>query len=697
MSCWTVAVALTALCGACATDDSDGATVEVLPLHDHAAGWNDYVDASDPQSACDAAQPLWSACAHAGELRQVLLDLESCAGVSASDALGAFSWRCEVLDTGIRVLSDGLAEGVGLSDLIDFNAAAWHQNQVNIAFPGGSADSEPAIWWSNPVHWLDETTPLDTPGTIYLGNGLTVDRDFAFSADRVALVVQPGILVRGTGDEPILSAEAVDHIWVEGSFASEEGQETLSWRDVRHSVIDAVHAEHLDVDGGPESILGEGSVGNRLSRLRLLNQSLIVTDAPGNSFTDAEVIAGASGGTLVVFRSDDTDIRKLRLVGNEQRGGIFIEDAPRLRLHDLTTVGVVQFGVSVREAPQAIIDHIRMSNGDRGFSLRDSPGSVVVDVLVANSGRDGLTLSDPDTVVVNAAAINNDGNGFELYGDHSVAMNLVTANNADTGIWHSGDRSLLSDAASAHNGRYGIIAFAEQPYYTGALLVGDNELFDCNVPLEVVAPGLVHETCESAGLSDIASSRGVSLADSFVGKVTTDDGENTDDDAGQAAFDLPITDWLGREHDLRAWGVDGAAFPSVEQRNECLPGDICRLWDFSLASADSWLRSDVAAPTGDDALVHTWSAADSTACEQIRGALWDAQMSACRSTFLRGAVELLDDGVGNDNGLCEADERCLVTPNIGVYQGHGELQEEGAATTGTVPGVTFVRYAQNGR
>ena len=59
-------------------------------------------------------------------------------------------------------------------------------------------------------------------------------------------------------------------------------------------------------------------------------------------------------------------------------------------------------------------------------------------------------------------------------------------------------------------------------------------------------------------------------------------------------------------------------------------------------------------PSSANSLTHTWS--DNSA-----------------TTFLANAVEIMDDGVGNDNALCEGGEDCIDTPNIGSYQGHGEL------------------------
>ncbi len=64
---------------------------------------------------------------------------------------------------------------------------------------------------------------------------------------------------------------------------------------------------------------------------------------------------------------------------------------------------------------------------------------------------------------------------------------------------------------------------------------------------------------------------------------------------------------------------------------------------------------------------------------------------------LRNAVEIQGDGIGSENGLCESNETCLNTPNIGSYQGHGRLVSAGTFTNGAITGVTLMQYATNGR
>lgn len=68
----------------------------------------------------------------------------------------------------------------------------------------------------------------------------------------------------------------------------------------------------------------------------------------------------------------------------------------------------------------------------------------------------------------------------------------------------------------------------------------------------------------------------------------------------------------------------------------------------------------------------------------------------CETNHLKDVIEILDDAVGNDNGLCEANETCLYNPNMGAYWGHGNLIDSGCNVSGVIQGVTLKRYAQNG-
>ena len=64
--------------------------------------------------------------------------------------------------------------------------------------------------------------------------------------------------------------------------------------------------------------------------------------------------------------------------------------------------------------------------------------------------------------------------------------------------------------------------------------------------------------------------------------------------------------------------------------------------------------------------------------------------------------ELLDDGIGDDDGLCESNERCVYSPNFGAYQGEGDPEAGGrcafqdSVSGSGVVGVWVYAYPVNG-
>ena len=204
----------------------------------------------------------------------------------------------------------------------------------------------------------------------------------------------------------------------------------------------------------------------------------------------------------------------------------------------------------------------------------------------------------------------------------------------------------------------------------------------------------------------------------FVGRALQDDTVNTsdtdgrvDDHPGDSDFD-----WTGFENSFRAWGKsDGKSFPSEGQRGRWDPStdenpSPGQIWDWSLADRSPLIGQDLLwenmkaitqndsyprfSPT--EAVTHTWSSEFTDADCTSRGGDWDGK--SCTSTFLRYAHEVLLDGIGNENGLCDAGETCIYAPNLASYQGHGKLVDADWFTSpADVPSVTLLEYEHNGR
>lgn len=102
-------------------------------------------------------------------------------------------------------------------------------------------------------------------------------------------------------------------------------------------------------------------------------------------------------------------------------------------------------------------------------------------------------------------------------------------------------------------------------------------------------------------------------------------------------------------------------------------------------------------PGGYSSKTHVWGTGTSQAdCDSkypYAGSTYNG--GNCESTYLYPAVEILDDSIGNDNGLCESGETCLENPNMGSYAGHGSLTT-GCDVSSVISGITMMKYSSNG-
>ncbi|MDH5534126.1 MAG: right-handed parallel beta-helix repeat-containing protein, partial [Betaproteobacteria bacterium] len=387
------------------------------------------------------------------------------------------------------------------------------------------------------------------------------------------------------------------------------------------------------------SVLRNVKVTNANTGILVDNSALIA-----NHIALADVIASNNGvyGVAFQFSSNNT----LSGITASNNGSIGISFFSGLGNNSLSNVTV-------------------SSNQSMGIDLRNSDNNTVIGVTANNNGFDGILLvqGTENNLVAGVTANNNGNGGIELFSG---------ANN-----------NLLTDVAVGHNGVGEIVSTdSSNNRFTGRLHVVNASPANCVVS-GGTNPGLIGGTCANdvaAGSDATLITTGISPATSFVGKLTSDDSVNLFDANGASAYPLdPATfDWTHFANRYRSWGIDGSAFPNANHRGQWVSPTSGRIWDWSLSAGDTVLRNVLALPTGNDVLTHTWSDASTT-------------------TFLRHAVEISGDRIGNDNLLCESGEACLYTPNIGGYQGHGSLVSAGPFTDGTVTGVTLMRRASNGR
>ncbi len=705
------------------------ATGAVGAYYPAAPNWNDYVknDSTSEFNAtntpADATETGgYSAVIHGGEMRSVNLGVTNCSDQAATDALGAFNWVCDDSTGTALMVSTGLKEGKNLSDLLDFATQVWKNNSVTITGTG-AVTTTPAAWWSNPVTLANVGGSLATSGTVYV---VTVNpaASYKIDADNISLVIQPGITLTVDASVVFLSViegkYTLNFIWVEGTLDATGGNTGLFLRRSRFSVL-----RNLSVSNSLRYgiRLDSTSINNSLSNITAINNVrdgiFFESRVSYNSLSNATVANNGRYGIYLYNQASNNSLSDITSTNNVQDGIFLSTQSKNNRLLNITVANNGRHGVYLYSASNnnrltniiatnnllsgvyldfyveynSLSNITSTGNGDYGVYFNTALNNDLSNVTAVNNGKDGVNFQGgTNNTLSNIAAVNSGANGVSIISSTGNSLlNIAAANNVNLGIRHSNS----SDS-----------------YFTGLLKVGLNANGNCqvNAPFVGGLPGLVDVTCANESSSDATLTTGVTLAASYVGKVMSDDTANSSDTTGAAAsypVDPASFDWLNFDNIYRGWGIDGSAFPNADQQGQWTTGT-GRIWDWSLANGDTGDASNPAIQnvltaqlSGDVAntIEHGWkvTAADQAACTAlVPGSVWNAA-DDCRSTYLRNATEIIGDNIGNDNGLCESDETCLFTPNIGSYQGHGGLTTAGTFTDGdTLTGITLRQYLTNG-
>ena len=728
-------------------------TIGSPALYSNGANWNDYVknngvdrySASD--TVCDGSETGgYDACIHGGEVLAFDTGLtDACGGLTAADVLGAFDWVCD--DSGATTVfySSGLATGINLSDLIDFTVGpiVWKDNQLVVT--GGAGYTSTALpWWLNPI--VEDNNGMiggdAVAGTIYV---VTADplATYVIDQSNVGLVVKPGVAMTGTAaiGEMLVSANTQNFLWFEGEFDATGDSSAIEAISTKFSVLRGITAYadtgigvHLvtstnnnllavntsngsggiwlrisDYNTLSDIVSNNGNIGinmirssnNTVSRLEVNNNTTrgVFLNTLSNNNIFSYVTANNNGliGVSAILTSDNNTFSKV--TANNNGDGIFISESSGYTFSDVTANNNTSAGITLDLSYDNTLSRVTASNnGTSGINMTavdaaTSCNNILFDATVANNGGNGIDiLSDCSNNVVSGVTATNNSFGVILNISFSNTLSGLAAANNGIGFFIGiSANNTLTGLTAANNDAFGIRlgGGATGNVFSSPLKVGNNVIGDCYVIAESVSDGLWDDTggvdltrdglCLEADASDFGTATtGVSLASSFVGKVTADDTVNPDDTNGTASFpaDPTVFDWGNFDNVYRGWGLDGSAFANADHRGQWTTG-AGRIWDWSLKTTDTVLRGVFVAPTGNDTFTHTWSDTSTT-------------------TFLRQAVEISDDGIGNDNLLCESNEACIYTPNMGSYQGHGTLTSAGAFIDGTITGVTLWKYTNNG-
>ncbi len=643
------------------------------------SNWNDYVladgtnffNASDTPCA-GTEMGSYRKCIHGGEKRFVeVKNRSSCGNIQARDNLGAFVWTCDASSGTVRMITGGLRDEKHLSDLIDWTASGFRPMQVTVTFTnnGKSTTTAASTWWNNPVVANPAAGPLVGAGTVYIFTANPAG-SFDINANNIAFVGRPGVLITGSAAPGELLVRGLTQyfLWIEGDFdiADDSG---INYNNVYFSVLRNVRIQQSGAGLLNAIVLNGGSSNNFLSHIKVSGEAILrgLENGVGNRYNT---------------------YYRINIMGSNY--GFYFGDAASAQCNN-----------------NVLLNYLVLGNPSVSAVHWDSDGNVSLNggTLWSNGTYAGYVIgfgSPLHNLVSNFYAINHLRSG----------ITLSTTGGGNSGPSH---RNQIADVALLHHQSPLGFGFANMDpassdnYITGDLVVGTN-VNDC----EGVAGNGILTGCLLDLASDFNYVPGQSALSSFIERINTEDTSNTSDTNGTITA-LPA-DRIHFDHWLRVIGRDGGAVDALANIGPC-NAPPCRIWDFRLRATDTVLRNRWAMPTGNDVFYHLWNETTQLNCEAIPGAVWQDQVCSnpgyftpatctasggtwstglCSTTFLRRAYERINDGIGNENGLCESNETCIFTPNIGPYQGHGNLIGAGTFVDGIITNVQMLQYETNG-
>lgn len=642
---------------------------------------------SQPDVACDGTESAAiDACIHGGDKLKVSLRMmSSCDNLTLTDSLNAFSWFCKTNQppgSGVTFYSVGFQDNKGLSDIIDFTARDWKANFVELKQSGVSIGvSSSQKWWSiqsgrNPIEELPSSsasvlslTSSTAAGTIFVVSNDTDTIGINIDTDQIGIVVKDGATLyyngtvnncegssaetAGANYKCLIASGNQKYTWLEGSFSDKSsstpfGDMIFFLHTAKNFVLKKIDIKKT---GTSEAIYTE------------LSQNLFLVDIKIQQ-------AWGTYTVLSVSNSSYSRFKNIRIANSTDGGGSF---------WNLMTL----YGSSDGN----ILSHLNLGLSATGHALVvEGADNIVSDSLVSYSRNNLNILGDRNTVhhVTTVQANTTD----LLVAGNSNLINQTLLVEGYTMLEVNGDGHILSQMGFSAGDPWtpAISVDASNVAFTENIAIHDDaNTGRCSANAMRTNPGTVTTNCGNVGLSDanwifFPSSYQV---DFLVG-IATDAANQTSPSIGSIPF-ASITDWVNFENFFRMW------VPQPGAGSHCLTGN-CFISDHRFNSiASPFLNKSNNGVNANSAFV-----SDSICPEAVHGDKTVTNKQTTPITFLINALEISTDGVGNDNGLCESGDRCIYSPNLGAYQGHGDYLANGTCSfqDGAVRNVIMYAYPE---
>ncbi|MBE7412868.1 MAG: right-handed parallel beta-helix repeat-containing protein [Leptospiraceae bacterium] len=632
-------------------------------LYSNGLNWNDYIKndgtniANASNTACLGTETQYRGCIPAFLYRVFeITGKTSCTNISIVDNLTLLNWACVVSPNGsVYALSTGLRDGKGLSDTIDFTNLQF--KNITVAVYDGQTtymQTKERVFWGNEIGTV---SPLCVPttsgeGVIYaISSNVTCSSTVTLGNSKVGIVTNPSTKTKiiSTANTGIIDTNSKNFVWLEVTLDGSAITAASQGINLFQSNYSKVHNSRI------ANMIFAGSVGLKIQNS---NNNIVQNLFTGNNELAGLQISGTSSNNLILGLSSYNNRRGIDSNGFSVSSNIFLYNT----IMNTTEAGIDLSGAAQTKKNNVFISVTVANSFTNGINLGGtaSGGNLLMDIVLANNQTNGLLISD---------------NLSSTLGTHTFNHTAYIGNGAAVSMNSTG------------NSRY---------YFTG--LFKNTLASTCTNTTNTSGP--TTGTCSPAVAPSNFTYQPISSPYGIFNGKSTDSINSSADGTGQAIYNIS-NDWYFLNSMTKGWGIAHAnPFPDTGHRGKCTAGN-CQIFALSLSKINSEIRNVLTCPDGNFTQTHFWHATgqtDDASCNLVfPGAKYYGPLD-CRTTFLANAIELINDGTGNDNGLCESNENCLYSPNIGAYQGHGTIQSasnvSGCSDIGTGTAITNVKLFQ---
>jgi hypothetical protein len=618
--------------------------------------WNDYVQSSasirwqNSDTSCNNNSSS-QLCLHGGEMRKVVPGETSCTGLELVESLSAFRWICDDSLSYVRFISVGLKPEKRLFDLTDTNT--WRPNFIEVYKNSKLLYSSTAsAWWTNPVNNLPDSSAsissISTSGTIYrLAANMENSLGYNINGDKIAIAMPLGVSIKLSNSIGINCSTAGElsaasfivgvcvgnhaNLWLEGSIASNTNVHYgLKLADVRHSKI-----RNFSVVGG-----SLGSSSNSAIFLKYNSAGSFF-----NRFENIEVSNAYKGLFLQSINVMNNSIVGLKANNNFTEGldlsGIGSGNAISKAL--VTANEGVGIKVSSTTANSTVLNHVTIAN-NKSYGLAQSGGTNITtanQLLILNNGASGIYFSGAaGNSLSQIASSGNTGSNLNLsFSATNMKNNLYIESSSACAVSTIADDFL--DGSTTCDPQSSVFSLSS----------------GSNLTLGVFG---------NSGFTDTANP---------VSNFSTTY-------SSLISFSDLIAAWTQFDFKYRSWGLSSGAF-DVNAQGACLAGDSCQIWDWRINPVETSIRnrSQFGGLGTNDAFLNN------SACPGAVSGNFVANLSNTVTYFLANALELTEDGIGNDDGLCESNEACSYSSAFGAHQGSVNFAETCNFTNGLLNNI----------